>query len=961
VNGKVRTDNGERAAPGKQAAALPTGTVTFLFTDVEGSTQLWERHHDAMRSALADHDALLRAAVEAHRGLVFKTVGDAVCAAFLRPEDALAAALEAQRGLSGHPWPEPIERLRVRMAIHTGSAVETEGDYFGPTVNRVARLMSIGHGEQILVSSTSALLLRDVLPAQTSLRDLGSHRLKDLSHPEIAYQVVADGLRDDFPALRSLDAQSNGAVPDHNLPLPLTSFYGRDGELAALTRELEDHRLVTLTGFGGVGKTRLALEAGWSFLDQFPDGVHIVELAPLSDPNLVAPRIATALGLPEQSGQLPGNLWVDALRAKRALLIVDNCEHVLHAVGDVVERLLQRCPDFRVLATSREPLHVRGERVVRLSPLALAAAGAGSGATRNAPAVSLFLDRISDTAPEFTIADDDAESWRAVANVCSKLDGIPLALELAAARVSTLGLQTLERGLENRFRVLRGGSRTSLPRQQTLLATLEWSYTVLDEREQSVFNRLGVFAGTFASDAVAAVCSDEQIDPDDVLDILSSLVDKSLVVAAGARPATRYRLLETTRAYALQRLTTDAAATAARRRQAEHFHGLSLRLNATFGSGPLADWFATYSQDVDNFRAALTWTIDEGGDALLGAGILWNLRRLVEWLNLNAEGLTWCQKALSALGSAAPPLVEANIQIIATRMHAGLGAFHAAIPTSKRAVELYRAVGAEVPLACALAFYGRAQASVPDMRETADRALDESLAIFARTENRPGSADDPEGGPVVRALFTAFATAYKSYTIDPTDFPRRRAYLAEAVERYRAISPGHFIIGTMLVNLSELELEAAQYERAIELARQGLAFYHGSGTLSGYMGALNAAGTAALALGDVAAARADAGELLTQARRLGSAPGLGMTLLLLAAIEAMSGDGTRAAGLLGAWSSCGGKIDTPQATTRFLCDRANELLGTALGDAALATAVADGSRWTIDEAIEIAQVVLEAR
>jgi len=294
-------------------------------------------------------------------------------------------------------------------------------------------------------------------------------------------------------------------------------------------------------------------------------------------------------------------------------------------------------------------------------------------------------------------------------------------------------------------------------------------------------------------------------------------------------------------------------------------------------------------------------------------------------------------------------------------MHAGLGAFHAAIPTSKRAVELYRAVGAEVPLACALAFYGRAQASVPDMRETADRALDESLAIFARTENRPGSADDPEGGPVVRALFTAFATAYKSYTIDPTDFPRRRAYLAEAVERYRAISPGHFIIGTMLVNLSELELEAAQYERAIELARQGLAFYHGSGTLSGYMGALNAAGTAALALGDVAAARADAGELLTQARRLGSAPGLGMTLLLLAAIEAMSGDGTRAAGLLGAWSSCGGKIDTPQATTRFLCDRANELLGTALGDAALATAVADGSRWTIDEAIEIAQVVLEAR
>jgi predicted ATPase/class 3 adenylate cyclase len=941
--------------------SLPTGTVTFLFTDVEGSTQLWERHHDAMRSALADHDTMLREVVETHRGTVFKTVGDAVCAAFLRPEDALGAALEAQRRLSGHPWPAPIERLRVRMAIHTGSAVESEGDYFGPTVNRVARLMSIGHGEQILVSSTSALLLRDVLPPQTSLRDLGSHRLKDLSHPETAYQAVAEGLRDDFPALRSLDAQSNGAVA-HNLPLPLTSFYGREGELTSLTRELRDHRLVTLTGFGGVGKTRMALEAGWSFLEQFPDGVHLVELAPLSDPNLVAPRIATTLGLPEQTGQLPGNLWVDALRTKRALLIVDNCEHVLQAVGDVVEKLLQRCPDFRVLATSREPLHVRGERVVRLTPLALAAAGSPAGATRTAPAVSLFLDRISDTAPEFSVADDDVESWRAIESVCSKLDGIPLALELAAARVSTLGLQTLERGLENRFRVLRGGSRTSLPRQQTLLATLEWSYAVLDEREQAVFNRLGVFAGTFSAEAVAAVCSDDHIDPDDVLDILSSLVDKSLVVAAGARPATRYRLLETTRAYALQRLTTDPGATAVRSRQVEYFHTLSLQLNATFGHGPLAAWFATYSDDVDNFRAALSWSIDEGGDVLLGAGILWNLRRLIEWLNLNAEGLTWCQKALSALGGAAPPLVEANIQIIATRMHAGLGAFHAAIPTAKRAVDLYRTVGAEVPLACALAFYGRAQASVPEMREAADHALDESLAIFARTEGRPESPGDPEGGAVVRNLFTAFATAYKSMTIDPTDFPRRRAYLAEAIERYKAISPGHFIIGTMLVNLSEIEIEAAEYQRALDLAMEGVAFYHGSGgALSGYMQALNAAGTASLALGDVAAARTDAGELLLQARRLGSAPGLGMTLLLLAGIEATSGDGERAAGLLGAWSTCGGKIDTPQATTRFLCDRANEVLRAKLGDAALTDAVDGGGRWTIEEAIEIAQAVLEGR
>jgi predicted ATPase/class 3 adenylate cyclase len=938
--------------------ALPTGTVTFLFTDVEGSTQLWERHHDAMRSALADHDAMLRAAVETHRGAVFKTVGDAICAAFLRPEDALGAALEAQRRLAGHPWPAPIERLRVRMALHTGSAVESEGDYFGPTVNRVARLMSIGHGEQILVSSTSALLLRDVLPPETSLRDLGSQRLKDLSHPETAYQVVAQGLRDDFPALQSLDAQSNGATPAHNLPLPLTSFYGRDGELAALTRELEKHRLVTLTGFGGVGKTRLALEAGWSFLEQFPDGVHVVELAPLSDPNLVAPRIATALGLPDQAGQLPGNLWVDALRGKRALLIVDNCEHVLQAVGDVVERLLEHCPDFRVLATSREPLHVRGERVVRLAPLALAAAGSPAGATRLAPAVSLFLDRISDTAPGFSVADDDAEGWASVGNICSKLDGIPLALELAAARVSTLGLQTLERGLENRFRVLRGGSRTSLPRQQTLLATLDWSYADLDEREQSVFNRLGVFAGTFSAEAVAAVCSDDRVDPDDVLDILSSLVDKSLVVAAGARPATRYRLLETTRAYALQRLAADALATSARRRHAEYFHGLSRRLNATFGAAAFAEWFEAYAADLDNFRAALSWTIDERGDVVLGAELLWNLRRLIEWLSLNAEGLSWCQRALSALGNDAPPLAEAGIQMTATRMHLALGAFHAAIPTSQRTVELYRAAGADLQLAYALTLHARALASQPGSREAADRAADEALAIFAEAECGPKTDIEPAADYLFQT-FSTLAVGFKAFTIDRADIPRRRSYLMEALQRFRRLMPGHYIVGVMLDNLSELELEVGNYDQALAHARASVELNRGPGSAYGYIWALNAAGSASLAIGDVEAARTYASELLSVARRIGSAPGLGMALLLLATIEALGGGAAVAAGLLGAWETCAGKIDTPESTTSFLTARTRQALALTLDDEAIASTVAAAQKWNVEKAIEVAASVAQ--
>ena len=944
---------------------FPSGTVTFLFTDVEGSTQLWEHHPAAMRSALADHDAILRSAVESHAGVVFKTIGDAFCAAFLRPEDALGAAAGAQRDLAAHAWAAPIDRLRVRMGIHTGTAIESGGDYYGPTVNRVARLMSLGFGDQILVSSATAQLLRDVMPAGTSLRELGSHRLKGLSQPEIVHQVAGEGLRAEFPPLRSVGSSTNGTSDTHNLPLPLTAFYGRDTELATLSRELGDHRLVTLVGLGGVGKTRMAVETGWQVLERFADGVFLAELAPLADPNLVSARIATALGLPAQTGQLTGDLWIDALREKRALLILDNCEHVLDAVAESTHRLLQRCPDFRVLATSREPLRLPGERVLRIAPLGLPANGHDGVALRSireAPAVSLFLDRVSNTAPEFAIADDDAASWEAVSHVCSRLDGIPLALELAAARVSTLGLPRLARGLDDRFRLLTGGARTSLPRQQTLQATLDWSYAVLTEDEQHVFNRLGVFAGGFTAEAAAAVCSSDDISDIDVLAIIASLADKSLVVAeAGAAP--RYRLLETTRAYALQRSASESDLDTARRRHAEHCNSLAIRVDELYGTIPFEEWAAMCEPETDNVRAALAWTIEQRGDVLLGATILWNSRRHFEWLALSAEVLSWCDRALEALGGTAPPLLEAQLNYLAARHQMGLGAFHAAIPNARRAVELSREVGAHVQLAYALIFLARALASQPESREAADRAMDESLAIFAAAESGAvhGMNAGEEGLP--RVLMGTLATGFKAYTIDPADIERRRALLTEAIERYRSLSPGHYVLSVFLENLSELELEAGNYERALDLARESVASYHrpGSTFAFGQIWALNAAGSAALALGDVGAACSYAGELLSVARRIGSAPGLGMALLLLAAIEALRGDGVLAAGLLGAWETCAGKIDTPAATTSFLCARTYEALAGTLDEETVAAAVAGAKRWSVEEAIDVASVVAAER
>ncbi len=452
---------------------LPTGIVTFLFTDIEGSTRLWEDFPEAMRSALARHDALLQEAIEQHNGHVFKTVGDAFCAAFVSAQEALEAALEAQIALQNPQFTLAENRtLRVRMALHAGPAEERAGDYFGPTLNRIARLLATGHGGQVLLSQTVEALARNALPAGAGLKDLGRHRLKDLQQPEQVFQLLHPALPADFPKLKSLNPQQN------NLPQQLTSFVGRETEIAAVERLLADARLLTLTGPGGAGKTRLALQVAAETVDQYPDGVWLVELAPLSDPALVPQEIASALDIREEAGRALAQTLVEQLSARQLLLVLDNCEHLVEACAQLADRLTRACPQLKILASSRERLGVAGEITYAVPSLSLPTCDPipPLETLLQYEAVRLFVERASAVLPGFVPTPANAP---ALVQICRRLDGIPLAIELAAARVKVLPVEQIARRLDDRFRLLTGGSRTALPHHQTLRATIDWSYNLL--------------------------------------------------------------------------------------------------------------------------------------------------------------------------------------------------------------------------------------------------------------------------------------------------------------------------------------------------------------------------------------------------------------------------------------------------------------------------------------------------
>jgi len=579
---------------------LPTGTVTFLFTDLEGSTRLWEEHPDAMRTALARHDEILRDAVEGHGGHVVKTTGDGLHAAFAVAPEAVVAAIDAQRVLLDEAWALP-EPLRVRMGLHTGGAEVRDGDYFGPAVNRAARVSAAAHGGQVVVSHATEELIRDDLPAGAALTDLGEHRLRDLARPERVYQVDAAGLPDDFPPLRSIDAFPS------NLPLQLSSFVGREREITNIAKELHEARLVTLTGVGGVGKTRLSIQVAAEVLPHYPDGVWLCELAAATDPDTLVQVVASTLGASARPGLDLGASILEYLHARELLVVLDNCEHLLDAAGRLSEGILRECANVRILATSREGLGVEGERVVALRSLGVPEPGAERDAIATSDAARLFLERARSAQAEFEL--DDAASG-AVAEICRRLDGIPLAIELAAARVVAMHPQEIADHLDERFRLLTGGRRTAVERHHTLRATVDWSYSLLSPNEQTVFERLGVFAGSFDAAAAESVASGDGIERWDVVDALTDLVAKSMVTADRSSGTTRYQLLETLRQYARELLDEHGGSDVWRRRHAEHYAAFAEEAGtAMIGPEELA-WRARLVRDLDNLRAAVIWSLD---------------------------------------------------------------------------------------------------------------------------------------------------------------------------------------------------------------------------------------------------------------------------------------------------------------------------------------------------------------
>lgn len=825
----------------------PTGTVTFLFTDIQGSTHLWEQYPDAMKAALARHDAILRQAIEAHSGYIFKTIGDAFCAAFGTATAALAAAMTAQHHLSTEPWGE-TGPLLVRMALHTGMTDERDGDYFGPTVNRVARLLSAGHGAQVLLSQTLYDLARDTFSEDIGVRDMGEHRLKDLARPEHIYQLITPDLPTDFPPLKTVDSHPN------NIPTQPTPLIGRHQEVKTLERLLLEHdtRLVTLTGPGGVGKTRLALQTAAQLLDHFSDGVFFVNLAPIRDPAFVVAAIAQALRI-RQIGRLSlVECLENYLSSKQMLLILDNFEQVLDAAGFVSD-LLTTATQLKVLVTSRSVLHLSSEHVFSVAPLPLPdPRHLTTDKMWETAAIELFLQRAVSVKPDFTLTPDNASD---IAAICCHLDGLPLAIELAAARVRVLPPKAILARLSSSLKILTGGMVDLPSRQQTLRNTILWSYDLLDPNEQKLFRRLAVFSGGCSLEAIEGVC-DGAYDPSlDVLEGVTSLVDKSLLwheeLAAGEA---RFRLLETIREFALERLIESEEVEAEQRRHAEYFLKVAEEVAPKLKGPDEIEGLAYLDREHINLRVSLEWMVNHAKPSLAlrmaaaldrwwylrghtSEGIHW-LRAVLKMRGVNSEKfISLRARALSALGSLVYSqgdyrqasdlhkragelfhIVEDvgglafcynNLGVQAVR----LGDYQSARTSLEKSLDLYQTQGDRWGITMVLVNLGNVALSMGDCQQAEALA---QAAMAAQGEHQNPSLTDS-----VLILLSECARGRN-------DDDQAAALIRKNLEYHRRTGN----VGgaaTQKVNLAYLMHHQNQLEEALSLAREGLRHFMESG------------------------------------------------------------------------------------------------------------------------------------
>ena len=857
-------------------ALLPTGTVTFLFTDIEGSTRLARNFPDAWPAIQARHHALLETAISTHHGYIFQTIGDEIDAAFETALEALNAALEAQYALHSEDW-GLIRSLHVRMGLHTGPARLSAGIYEGYlTLSHTKRLMSTAYGGQILISESAETLLRDSLPKGITLRDLGEHRLKDFERGEHIFQGIAQDLPAEFPQLKSLDVSPN------NLPVQLTSFIGRSKEKDEVTQILTKERLLTLTGPSGSGKTRLALQVAAEMIEQFKDGVFFISLAPITEPGLVASTLAQSLGAIESSGRSIVDCLKDHLQYKSLLLLLDNFEQVVSAAPLVAE-LLAACSELKILITSREGLRIGGESEYPVLPLALPdlkQLPPPESLTQYA-AVDLFFQRAMAVKPDFRITNDTAP---AVAEICYRLDGLPLAIELAAARIKLLPPRAMLTRLEHRLEFLTGGGRDLPARQKTLRNAIAWSYDLLDENERKLFRRLSVFVGGCTVDAVEAIAEDNP-SHGSVLDRLESLLDKSLLQEVeGAHSELRFMMLETLREFGLEQLEASGEQAEIQHRHAGFFLSIAEQTEAKFEGAEQVEWISRMEQEHDNLRAALEWSKTADGAAetcwrLASAlGLFWEARG---YYTEGRELLTAILLSETARGRTAG---RARILARAAELAYRQSDYSATMSFAGESLAIYREVGDKQGMASALVKLGNAATEMGDYA-AASAFLDEAMKTWRVLKDKHG---------IARALISSGWVALRS-----GKYVSAKARLTQALALSRDLGDTRHI-AFELSGLGEVALRQQDYVRATQLVEESLELRRQLGNKWGVGVSLGILGWIAMREEKWDRAMARLGESLEVRREIGDQSGSAWCLERLAAVAMAQGQAEKAARLFGA-------------------------------------------------------------